>query len=85
MAIAPGHRCARYECDDRPCFQSLETRIIEGVGGRIRGPDTGRYFANRMETGEGWPSARRGKEKRTRQGTNRPSFVKDPDRRTVEP
>ena len=30
--------------------QSVEARIVAGMGGRVYGPYTGRYYANRRET-----------------------------------
>ena len=50
LTIAPEHRCAAYDRDDYPYSQSVETRIIAGMGGRVYGPYTGRYFASRRET-----------------------------------
>ena len=50
LTVAPEHRCARYERDDYPYSQSVETRIIAGMGGQIYGPYTGRYFSSRGET-----------------------------------
>ena len=50
LTMAPEHRCAPYDRDDYPYSQSVETRIIAGMGGRVYGPYTGRYFASRRET-----------------------------------
>lgn len=50
LTVAPEHRCAPYDRNDYPYSQSVETRIIAGMGGRIYGPYTGRYFASRRET-----------------------------------
>ena len=50
LTVAPEHRCAPYDRDDYPYSQSVETRIIAGMGGQVYGPYTGRYFASRRET-----------------------------------
>ena len=50
LTVAPEHRCAPYDRDDYPYSQSVETRIIAGMGGQIYGPYTGRYFSSRGET-----------------------------------
>ena len=50
LTVAPEHRCAPYDRDDYPYSQSVETRIIAGMGGRVYGPYTGRHFASRRET-----------------------------------
>ena len=50
MAVAPEHRCTPYERDDYPYPQSVEARIVAGMGGRVYGPYTGRHFASRRET-----------------------------------
>ena len=50
LTVAPEHRCAPYDRDDYPYSQSVETRIVAGMGGRVYGPYTGRYFASRRET-----------------------------------
>ena len=50
LTVAPEHRCAPYDRDDYPYSQSVETRIIAGMGGRVYGPYTGRYFSSRRET-----------------------------------
>ena len=50
LTVAPEHRCAPYDSDDYPYSQSVETRIIAGMGGQLYGPYTGRYFASRRET-----------------------------------
>ena len=50
LIVAPEHRCAPYDRDDYPYSQAVETRIIAGMGGRVYGPYTGRYFASRRET-----------------------------------
>ena len=38
QTVAPEHRCALYDRDDYPYSQSVETRIIAGMGGRVHGP-----------------------------------------------
>ena len=50
LTVAPEHRCAPYDRDEYRYSQSVETRIIAGMGGRVYGPYTGRYFASRRET-----------------------------------
>ena len=50
LTVAPEHRCAPYDRDDYPYSQSVETRIIASMNGRVYGPYTGRYFASRRET-----------------------------------
>ena len=54
LAVAPEHRCTPYERGDYPYPypypQSVEARIIDGMGGRVYGPYTGRHFASRSET-----------------------------------
>ena len=50
LTVGREHRCAPYNRDDYPYSQSVETRIIAGMGGRVYGPYTGRYFASRRET-----------------------------------
>ena len=50
LTVAPEHRCAPYDRDDYPYSQSVETRIIAGMGGRVYGPYTGRYIGSRRET-----------------------------------
>ena len=50
LTVAPEHRCAPYDRDDYPYSQSVETRIIASMGGRVYGPYTGRYFASQRET-----------------------------------
>ncbi len=51
LVVAPEHRCAPY--DKRrgyPYSQSLEARIVAGLGGRTYGPYTGRTFSSRHQT-----------------------------------
>ena len=50
LTVAPEHRCAPYHRDDYPYSQSVETRIIASMSGRVYGPYAGRYFASRRET-----------------------------------
>ena len=50
LTVAPEHRCAPYDRDDYPYSQSVETRIIADMGGRVYGPYTGRYFGSRRDT-----------------------------------
>ena len=50
LTVAPEHRYAPYDRDDYPYSQSVETRIIADMSGRVYGPYTGRYFASRRET-----------------------------------
>ena len=51
LTVTPEHRCALYDRDDYPYSQSVEARIIAGMGGRVYGPYTGRYFASRQMMG----------------------------------
>ena len=50
LVVAPENRCAPYDSDDYSYPQSVELEIIEGLGGRIYGPYTGRAFSNRLQT-----------------------------------
>ena len=51
LVVAPERRCAPYDKRAQyPYPQSVEARIVEGMGGRVYGPCTGRYFASRRET-----------------------------------
>ena len=50
LVIAPERRCAPYRSKDYPYPQAVELRIIAGMGGRIYGPYTGRYFSSRRKT-----------------------------------
>ena len=50
LVLSPEHRCAPYDADDYSYSQSVEERIIAGMGGIIYGPYTGTYFSNRGET-----------------------------------
>ena len=53
LTVAPGHRCAPYDREDYPHSQSVEARIIGGMGGRVYRPYTGRYFSSHRETDVG--------------------------------
>ncbi len=50
LVVVPEHRCAPYRSEDYPYPQAVELRIIDGMGGRIYGPYTGRYFSSRRKT-----------------------------------
>ena len=50
LTVTPEHRCSAYDRSDYSYSQSVETRIVAGIGGRVYGPYTGRYFASRRET-----------------------------------
>ena len=50
LVVAPEHRCAPYQSGDYPYPQAVELRIIAGMGGRIYGPYTGRYFSSLRKT-----------------------------------
>ena len=50
IRIVSENRCSPYNSDDYHYPQSVEPQIIAQQGGRIYGPYTGRYFANRGET-----------------------------------
>ena len=50
LTVAPEHRCTPYDRRDYPYSQSVETRIVASMGGRIYGPYTGRYFASTRQT-----------------------------------
>ncbi len=50
IRIVSENRCSPYDSHDYPYPQSVEPQIIAQQGGRIYGPYTGRYFANRGET-----------------------------------
>ena len=47
---SPPNHCAPHDRDEYPYSQSVETRIIADMGGRVYGPYTGRYYAGRRET-----------------------------------
>ena len=50
LAVAPEHRCDPYRSKDYPYPQAVELRIIAGMGGKIYGPYTGRYYSTRRKT-----------------------------------
>ena len=51
LTVAPEHRCAPYDRDEQyPYSQSVETRVIASMHGRVYGPYTGRHFTSRHET-----------------------------------
>ena len=50
LTIADEDRCSPYDSDDYSYPQSVEPRIVEGMGGVIYGPYTGRRFASTRET-----------------------------------
>ena len=50
LAVAPEHRCAPYDRGDYPYRQSVEARIVEGMGGRVYGPYTDQHFRSTCDT-----------------------------------
>ena len=50
IVVAPEHRCAPYDSDDYRYSQSVEQRIVAGMGGIIYEPYTGTWFASTSET-----------------------------------
>ena len=50
LTIADEDRCSPYDSDDYSYPQSVEPRIVEGMGGIIYGPYTGRRFDSIRET-----------------------------------
>ena len=50
LVVAPEDRCEPYSADHYPYPQSVELKIIEGLGDRIYGPYTGTYFIARKQT-----------------------------------
>ena len=50
LTIAGEDRCSPYDSDDYSYPQSVEPRIVEGMGGIIYGPYTGRRFSNLRQT-----------------------------------
>ena len=50
LTVSAEDRCSPYDPDDYPYSQSVEPRIIAGMGGIVYGPYTGRTFADRGET-----------------------------------
>ena len=59
LAVAPEHRCTPYERGDYPYPQSVEARIVAGMGGRVYGPYTGRHIAAARRTSSTWSRRRR--------------------------
>ena len=49
VRVEPESRCAHYDRDDYPYWQSVESEIIAGIG-KIYGPYTGKCFATSRET-----------------------------------
>ena len=49
IAVAPEDRCSPYDPDDYPYPQSVESRIVDELGG-IYGPYTGTWFESIRET-----------------------------------
>ena len=50
IVVAPERRCSPYEADDYSYPQSLEARIVSGLGGKVYGPYTGRCFSSPQDT-----------------------------------
>ena len=51
LVVAPEDRCSAYsKRGDYPYPQSVEARIVAGLGGRIYGPYTGRTFSSTRQT-----------------------------------
>ena len=50
LTIADEDRCSPYDSDDYSYPQSVEPRIVAGMGGVIYGPYTGRRFSNMRQT-----------------------------------
>ena len=50
LAVAPEHRCSRYDRADYPYPRSVERKIVNAMGGRVYGPYTGRQFRSMRET-----------------------------------
>ncbi len=49
LLVAPERRCSPYRADEYRYSQSLEDRIVAGLGG-VYGPYTGRWFRSTSET-----------------------------------
>ena len=49
LVVAPEQRCSPYDADDYRYPQSVEDRIVAGLGG-VYGPYTGRWFASTSDT-----------------------------------
>ena len=50
LVVAPEYRCSPYSSRDYRYSQSLETRAVAAMGGRIYGPYTGSSFASPRQT-----------------------------------
>lgn len=50
LTVAPERRCAPYDADEYRYSQSLEPRIVAGMGDIIHGPYTGTWFRSTSET-----------------------------------
>lgn len=50
LLVVPEHRCAPYDADAYSYSQSVEQRIVAGMGGIVYGPYTGTWFASTSET-----------------------------------
>ena len=50
LVIAPEDRCSPYDSDDYRYSQSVEARVVEGMGSIIYGPYTGTFFSSMRET-----------------------------------
>ncbi len=50
ITVAAENRCSTYNSDDYSYSQSVEQRIVAGMGGRIYSPYTGEYFDNTGQT-----------------------------------
>ena len=50
LTIADEDRCSPYDSDDYSYPQSVEPRIVAGMGGIIYGPYTGRWYSSTRQT-----------------------------------
>ncbi len=50
IVITDEDRCSPYDADDYLYSPSVEARIVEGLGGIVYGPYTGRHFEATTET-----------------------------------
>ena len=50
LTVAAEDRCSTYDSDDYRYSQSLEDKIVNGMGGRIYGPYSGHTFASKSDT-----------------------------------
>ena len=50
IVVADEHRCSPYDAGDYRYSQSVENRIVSGIGGIVYGPYTGTHFASTDET-----------------------------------